>query len=130
MNRLALALSLIACTFSALADCETNATIGQIEQSRQKMLDDPNRFDRTEAADVEVISIRNDDESIVIGNFTQERHPAHPAFVISAIYEHEGKVWVYHQGFTAGDCEVFQTWLEAFGERDRELQRMYEQHGS
>jgi hypothetical protein len=120
---------LFAC-LGAMAECEINATPDQIQSTKEQMRADPKLHSIEVAGRAERISIQNEDGSFVIGHFTQQKHEAHPAFVISSVYEHEEKIWVYHQGFTAGDCEIFQSWIKSFEERDQELQEMYRAEGS
>lgn len=114
----------------AIADCRPNGTPEMVAQTKESMLNDPDYTVTEKGEDFEQVFIRKEDGSLVIGSFTLSEHGAHPSVVVSAVYESEGKVWVYHRGLTAGDCVVFERWLETFAERDRELQQRFGQGGS
>ena len=114
---------------AALADCAPNATPAQIEASRAKTLKDPNVSGTTTEENYLKITIKKP-EGIVLSYFTLPAHPAHPANVLTAIYEAEGRVRLHSRGFTAGDCKVFEQWMKSFEKQHERVRQTFRHSGS
>jgi hypothetical protein len=106
---------------SGLAACEPNATLVEIQEAKAAA-----KEKTTEALvseyDYVKIDVRGDDGSVLKYYFTEPSHPAHPAYVLTTIYESDGKVMMRSRGFTAGDCEIFKLWLQQFAAQHQKVQ--------
>ncbi len=112
LHKLIVALCIASCSSTVLADCR-NATSDQIESQKTKALADPAAKVAEEEGYLKV-TLPQASGDIIISYFALPGHPAYPSNVISAIYRHDGKIWLYSRGFNAGDCAAFQSWMQGF----------------
>jgi hypothetical protein len=112
------------------AECAPNATPEQIDAARLSTLDDPDVVSSVTEGGYLKITIVKPNGSMVLSYFTLPEHPAHPANVITAIYEAEGAIHMLSRGFTAGNCQVFESWMKGFEAQHEQLRQSFKSNDS